>query len=61
MLYGQRNSFRPHRIDLIEGRPEYMRITSLSYAIGLLYERLVNSASLLKPFRVILIAQLQKY
>jgi SAM-dependent methyltransferase len=45
---------------LVEGRPEYLRMTALTYAAGLAYERLVNSVGLLAPFRVVLIGQLSK-
>jgi len=44
----------------IEGRPEYMRWTPLTYAFGLLYERIVNSTDLLTPFRVVLLATFRK-
>ena len=35
------------RIELIEGRPEYLRMTWLTYLLGVVYERLVNSTELL--------------
>ncbi len=47
-------------IDLIEGRPEYLRITAPTYLIGTAYERLVNSSDLFRKFRVLMIAQLSK-
>lgn len=48
------------RIDLIEGRPEYLRISAPTYILGLGYERLVNATDLLARFRILLIATLSK-
>ncbi len=47
-------------IDLIEGRPEYLRITGLTYIFGMLYERLVNATSMLAGLRILIIATLTK-
>jgi SAM-dependent methyltransferase len=47
-------------IELIEGRPEYLRMSAVSYLAGLAYERAVNATSLLAPFRVVLIATFRK-
>lgn len=47
-------------IDLIEGRPEYLRINTLTYILGILYERLVNATDLLQRFRILMIATLYK-
>lgn len=44
----------------IEDRPEYMRISSVTYLFGLLYERIVNSTKLLSSFRIVLICVLKK-
>lgn len=48
------------RIDLIEGRPEYLRISALTYILGLGYERLVNATDLLARFRILMFATLSK-
>lgn len=48
------------RIELIEGRPEYMRIAWPLYLLGWLYERLVNSATCLARFRILMLAELRK-
>ena len=48
------------KIDLIEGRPEYLRFNTLFYCIGILYEKLVNSHSLLSKFRILMIVEIQK-
>lgn len=45
---------------LIEGRPEYMRLTVPTYLVGRLYERLVNATDLLAGLRVVLIAELRR-
>jgi ubiquinone/menaquinone biosynthesis C-methylase UbiE len=43
-----------------EGRPEYMRISALTYLAGIAYERLVNFFGFLERFRVIHIVVLIK-
>ncbi len=45
---------------LIEGRPEYLRLSSFTYLLGWLYERLVNALPGLEQFRILLIAVLEK-
>lgn len=52
--------FTVERIERIEGRPEYLRMTWPTYLAGALYERLVNSTSLLAPFRILLVGTLRK-
>ena len=47
-------------IELIEGRPEYLRFNALTYLVGWLYERLVNSTRLLARFRIVLLVELRK-
>lgn len=47
-------------IQHIEGRPEYLRLTFVTYIFGLLYERIVNISPLLSRYRILLIAQLRK-
>ena len=47
-------------VELIESRPEYLRINPVTYLAGIAYERLVNMGSLLKNFRVLLIGELTK-
>ena len=48
------------KIDLIEGRPEYLRFSAPTYLLGWLYERLVNQVPGLWRLRVLLIAELRK-
>jgi len=52
--------FVVHSFDLIEGRPEYMRMSMFTYLVGFLYERLVNAVPLLAPLRVLIVGVLQK-
>ena len=52
--------FQIDRVERIEGRPEYLRISWPTYLVGVLYERIVNSTELLAPFRILLIAKLRK-
>lgn len=47
-------------LDLIEGRPEYLRGFWTTYLIGIAYERAVNTFDFLKSFRVILIGCFKK-
>lgn len=47
-------------VERIEGRPEYLRMTWPTYLVGFLYERIVNSTSLLAPFRILLVGTLRK-
>lgn len=58
--YAAQAGFRILGIEQVEGRPEYLRMSSLSYLPGVLYERLVNSLKILAPFRVLLIGQFRK-
>lgn len=46
--------------DLIESRPEYLRLTALTYFCGFVYERLVNWIPFLRMFRILLIGHLKK-
>ncbi|MGH8503705.1 MAG: hypothetical protein ACREVE_14795 [Gammaproteobacteria bacterium] len=54
------DGIRVEAIDLIEGRPEYLRFSSLTYLGGWLYERLVNTIPLLDRFRILLVAEMRK-
>ena len=48
------------RIELIEGRPEYLRFSAPTYLLGWLYERLVNRVPGLAWLRVLLVVELRK-
>jgi len=56
----KRHGFEVVNIQLIEGRPEYLRISPILYVLGLIYERLVNSSKIFAPFRILLVADLRK-
>jgi len=47
-------------IELIEGRPEYLRFSAITYVFGACYERLVNRFDSLAAFRILLIVHLRK-
>jgi len=55
-----RTGFRMRDCRVIEGRPEYLRLTAFTYVFGWLYERLVNATPRLERFRVVIIATLQR-
>jgi SAM-dependent methyltransferase len=44
----------------VEGRPEYLRMSPVTYAFGRMYERFVNSSSRLASLRVLLMIELRK-
>jgi SAM-dependent methyltransferase len=48
------------RVERIEGRPEYLRMTWPTYLVGMVYERFVNSTELFAPLRILLVGQLRK-
>jgi SAM-dependent methyltransferase len=48
------------RLDRIEGRPEYLRMSALTYIVGAAFERIVNATDVLAGLRVLLIGQLRK-
>jgi hypothetical protein len=48
------------RVERVEGRPEYLRVTAPTYLAGWHYERRVNVVPVLAPFRILLIAVLRK-
>jgi ubiquinone/menaquinone biosynthesis C-methylase UbiE len=54
------NGLNVESIDLIEGRPEYTRLTAITYLFGCLYERIVNRIPALAYFRIVIIANLRK-
>lgn len=43
-----------------EGRPEYLRVSALTYLFGIAYERIVNYAEFMEKFRVIHVVGLRK-
>ncbi|MEM9173616.1 MAG: class I SAM-dependent methyltransferase [Myxococcota bacterium] len=47
-------------VDLIESRPEYLRISAPTYLVGWIWERIVNHVPALSRFRVLLVAEFEK-
>jgi ubiquinone/menaquinone biosynthesis C-methylase UbiE len=47
-------------IQLIEGRPEYLRFSIVTYVFGMLYERCVNLSEAFGRLRILMIAELRK-
>lgn len=47
-------------VTIVEGRPEYLRMNPVSYAVGLIYERLVNRFRVLERFRCVIMFELAK-
>ena len=56
----KKTNFAVEKIELIEGRPEYLRIAWPTYMLGLLYEKIVNSSELFSNLRSVLIARMRK-
>lgn len=48
------------KLELIEGRPEYLRFAWPAYIGGALYERIVNSFGFLARFRILLVGTVRK-
>ncbi|MBW1878765.1 MAG: class I SAM-dependent methyltransferase [Deltaproteobacteria bacterium] len=47
-------------VRMVEGRPEYLRLTTPTYLMGIAYERLVNATPHLERLRVVLVGILTK-
>jgi ubiquinone/menaquinone biosynthesis C-methylase UbiE len=56
----EQSNFELSELRHIEGRPEYLRISSVTYLAGLSYERVVNRFKFLSSLRVLLIAEFRK-
>lgn len=56
----RRAGLEVHSMSLVESRPEYLRISPLSYAVGRIYERLVNATERLAGLRILLVVELRK-
>ncbi len=59
-LLAKQAGFQVLEIKRIEGRPEYLRMSTPTYLLGMLYERIVNRTEMLAPFRVVLIGVFRK-
>jgi SAM-dependent methyltransferase len=58
--YATLAGLRLEEAQLVEGRPEYLRLSAPTYLAGVAYERLVNRAASLAKYRVLLIAVMSK-
>jgi len=58
--YSSKAGFSSATLEYWEGRPEYLRITTITYLFGMLYERIVNMTNLFSPFRSVLVFELKK-
>lgn len=58
--YAKKVGFKIESLELIEGRPEYLRINCFLYLCGILYEKIVNSCKFFRHFRVLIIATFRK-
>lgn len=56
----QQTAFEVEHFELIEGRPEYLRLNPITYLAGLAYERTVNASGLLAFLRILIVATLRK-
>lgn len=52
--------FEVEELSLVEGRPEYLRLSTPTYLAGVLYERAVNTLPSLERFRVVMLGRLRK-
>lgn len=58
--YAEQAGLQVSSIELIEGRPEYLRMTAPTYLLGAAYERLVNASQRLAPLRIVMIGALHR-
>ncbi|MDA9165647.1 class I SAM-dependent methyltransferase [Alphaproteobacteria bacterium] len=45
------------KISIFEGRPEYLRINFVTYILGIIYEKIVNSSIIFEKYRVVIIGE----
>ena len=60
MRLAKRSGLLVHELMRIEGRPDYLRFSVITYLMGLLYERTVNRFSALSLFRILLVSVMEK-
>ena len=56
----RQSGFIPELVEFHEGRPEYLRLTSLTYVFGLIYQRIVQSTDALRYLRILMIGVARK-
>ena len=52
--------FKEVELRVFEGRPEYLRMTSLTYLLGMIYEKMVNKFDLFETFRAVIMGSARK-
>jgi SAM-dependent methyltransferase len=52
--------FEITRLEVVESRPEYLRMNPLTYGVGRLYERFVNSSPRFRSLRILLVVEMRK-
>lgn len=55
----QKTGLIPVQFQMWEGRPEYLRMFTLGYIVGLIYERFVNSSEKFSSLRCVMVFELQ--
>jgi SAM-dependent methyltransferase len=60
MRLAKRSGLSIRELQRIEGRPEYLRFSTITYLLGLIYERTVNKFDALSQFRILLVGIFQK-
>ena len=58
--YASKSGFSEVVVQYWEGRPEYLRVFSITYVAGLIYERIVNMFGFLSVIRSVLLFELKK-
>jgi SAM-dependent methyltransferase len=59
-VLAKETGFTDVSVALVEGRPEYLRMSAPTYLAGLLYERIVNRFDALARLRILLVAEMRK-
>lgn len=59
-LLSRNGGFSIDKLERMEGRPEYLRMSPVTYPMGLIYERIVNCSDWFSCFRILLIGALRK-
>lgn len=57
--YASHHQLKVENTYLIEGRPEYLRISAITYLFGILYERIISNIPFLKQFSILFIVTLR--
>lgn len=58
--FAAHSGFKVIDLQMWEGRPEYLRLFAITYFMGYLYERLVNSFEAMSKFRCVIVFTLEK-